>query len=135
LKEDTTKTLQFGLKFAGPLLGFMSFQKSEKFSATESGLFLSSGPGIRNRVPLELVRVIFIILLTGNWFRVVCFSPQPPSCPEYGFLMGVTHWSPIDDFGALVSVFQARNQMCFYFSLVHLLIQGWNLTFLCPECV
>jgi hypothetical protein len=31
--------------------------------------------------------------------------------------MGVSYWSPIDGFGALVSVFQARNQLFSYLSL------------------
>jgi hypothetical protein len=61
-----------GLKLAWPLLGFIGFQKSRKFLATESGLFLSSG--IHKWMNLELMRVIFLTLLKGSGFRVVYYT-------------------------------------------------------------
>jgi hypothetical protein len=39
LKEIKPKTLQVGVKFAWPLLGFDGFHKSEQLHATERGLF------------------------------------------------------------------------------------------------
>jgi hypothetical protein len=45
LKEIKTKTLQVGVKFSWPLLGFVGFQKSEQLNDTERSFFSQASLG------------------------------------------------------------------------------------------
>jgi hypothetical protein len=106
------------------LLGFIGFQKSKKLHATESGLFVSSG--IPRWMPLELTRATFIILLKFNWFLGHLLFQKLlslDSCPISGSLVGVSHWLPIDGFGALGSALEAIKQIRSYLLLVHVLLK------------
>jgi hypothetical protein len=109
------------------LLGFVGFQKSKNFLATDGGLFVSSG--IHKRMPLELMSVIFITLLKGKWLLGYLFFHKLLSVdrhPVYGSLEGVSQWLPIDGYGALASAPQARKHMCSYLYMVHILLKRFS---------
>jgi hypothetical protein len=92
-----------GLKLDWPLLGFVGFHKRKQLLTTEGGSFLSLG--IHKWMPLELMRVIFITLLKGNWF-LGCLVLKKlfflDSCPVSGSLVGVSHWLLIYGYGGLL---------------------------------
>jgi hypothetical protein len=78
--------------------------------------------------------VTFINLLKGNWFLGILLSQKPfllDRCPVSGSLVIVPRWLPVDGFEALHSALQARKQMCSYLSLVHELLQRFDLAFWC----
>jgi hypothetical protein len=78
--------------------------------------------------------VAFVTLLKVNWLLGILLSHKPfllDRCPVSGSLVGVHRWLPVDGFEALHSALQARKQMCSYLSLVHELLQRFDLAFWC----
>jgi hypothetical protein len=78
--------------------------------------------------------VAFITILKGNWLLGILLSHIPfllDRCLVSGSLVGVPRWFTVDGFEAPHSALQARKEMCSYLSLVHELLQIFNLAFWC----
>jgi hypothetical protein len=74
----------------------------------------------------------FVTLLNGYWFLGILLSHKPfllDRCQVSYFLMGVPCWLPVDSFEVINSSLQARKQMCSSLSLVHELLQRFDLAF------